>query len=348
MYSAEYWQQIEQVASESDSYTSLFGKTIVVTGATGLVCSSVVDLLMVLNRTRKANIKIVIAGRSEEKVKLFFDQHSNADNLTYAFFDATKPDPIEFGTPVDLIIHGASNATPSEFAAHPVDTILANVLGLNRLLSAAVQSTVERLLYVSSSEVYGSNTSADPYSETDYGPVDILNTRAAYPLSKQTGEALCIAYGVEHDLDTVIARPGHIYGPLINKKDNRASAQFARKVKEGADIVLKSDGRQLRSYCHALDCASAILAILSSGERGNAYNISNPKSICTISELASAIATAGEVDVVYETPTQDEKRVFNMMDNSSLNSTKLEALGWTPHFDLASGVRNMLDEFNEV
>lgn len=348
MYSEAYWQQIEEVASSSSGFSSFFGKTIVITGATGLVCSSVVDLLLVLNRTQNANIKIVIAGRSAEKVRAFFGGHRNSHDLHFTYFDAAKMDPVHFDTSVDLIIHAASNATPSEFATHPIDTIMANVLGLNRLLSAAVNAGVERLLYVSSSEVYGSNKTSDPYRESDYGPIDILNSRAAYPLAKQTGEALCIAYGVEHDLNTVIARPGHIYGPLINRSDNRASAQFVRKVRQNENIVLKSDGSQLRSYCHALDCASAILAILSSGAVGNAYNISNPNSICTISALASAIAVEGGVRVVYETPTNDEKRVFNMMDNSSLNSTKLEGLGWKPYFDLESGVRNMIDEFNEV
>jgi nucleoside-diphosphate-sugar epimerase len=348
MYSDDYWQQIEAIALANESYKSLFGKTILVTGATGLVCSSVVDLLLALNRLKGANISIVIAARSEARVKSYFGKHSNADDLSFSFFDATKTDGMTFDRQIDFIIHAASNATPSEFSAHPVDTILANVLGLNHLLSAAVESSVERVLYVSSSEVYGSNKTGEPYLENDYGPIDILNSRAAYPLSKQTGEALCIAYGAEHNLDTVIARPGHIYGPLVNKNDNRASAQFTRKARDSADIVLKSDGKQLRSYCHALDCASAMLSILTSGLRDNAYNISNPNSICTISELAAAIAKEGKVNVVYEAPTQGEKKVFNMMDNSSLNSTKLEGLGWKSYFDLQSGVKNMLDEFCEL
>lgn len=347
MYSDSYWKQIEEIALANATYESLSGKTILVTGATGLVCSSVVDLLLVLNRVKAARIKIVVAARSEARVKAYFGHHSNADDLSFSFFDATKTDALAFGGPIDLIIHGASNATPSEFAAHPIDTILANVLGLNRLLSAAVESSAERVLYVSSSEVYGSNNTGEPYLETDYGPIDILNNRAAYPLSKQTGESLCISYGMEHDLNTVIARPGHIYGPVVSKSDNRASAQFTRKAKDRSDIVLKSDGKQLRSYCHALDCASAMLSILTSGLRDNAYNISNPNSICTISELATTIAKEGKVNVVYEAPTQGEKMVFNMMDNSSLNATKLEGLGWKPYFDLQSGVKNMLDEFCE-
>jgi len=348
MYSDTYWQQIEQVATSNESYEALFGKTVLITGATGLVCSSVVDLLLVLNKVKNADIKVVIAGRSEAKVGAFFAHHANRDALSFTPFDATDTSVAPFRGSIDYVIHAASNATPSEFAAHPIDTILANVLGLNNLLSAALKSSVKRVLYVSSSEVYGSNKTGDPYLETDYGPIDVLNSRAAYPLSKQTGESLCISYGVEHDLDTVIVRPGHIYGPLVNKYDNRASAQFARMVKSGSDIVLKSDGKQLRSYCHALDCASAMLTVLVAGESGNAYNISNPHSICTISELAAEIAKAGNVKVVFEAPTDGEKRVFNMMDNSSLNSTKLEGLGWTPCFDLESGINNMPEDFNEI
>lgn len=345
MYSDTYWRQIEKVALANESYQALFGKTVLITGATGLVCSSVVDLLLVLNKVKDADIKVVIAGRSEEKVGTFFAHHPNRDALSFTYFDATETIVAPFSGAIDYVIHAASNATPSEFAAHPIDTILANVLGLNNLLSAAVKSGVNRVLYVSSSEVYGSNKTGNPYLETDYGPIDVLSTRSAYPLSKKTGESLCISYGFEHDLDTVIVRLGHIYGPLVNKYDNRVSAQFARMVKGGSNIVLKSDGKQLRSYCHALDCASAMLSILVSGEKGNAYNISNPHSICTISQLAAAIAKNAGVEVVFEMPTDGEKRVFNMMDNSSLNSAKLEALGWKPSFDLESGISNMLDEF---
>lgn len=348
MYSRDYWRQIEEVALTNKNYECLFDKTILITGATGLVCSSIVDLLLVLNRLQNANIKIIIAGRSEAKVKSFFGHHTDQSDLSFTFFDAVTKNQFPISSSVDFIIYGASNATPSAFATHPVETILANVLGLNTVLEAASLSSVKRVLYVSSSEVYGSNNSSEPYSETDYGAIDILNSRAPYPLSKQTGESLCISYGVEHNLDTVIARPGHIYGPLVNKYDNRASAQFTRKVKEGSDIILKSDGKQLRSYCHAMDCASAMLSILTSGQRDNAYNISNPNSICTISELAAAAAKIGGVRVDFQAPTHKEKNVFNLMDNSSLNSAKLETLGWKPYFNLEDGVKNMLDEFTEI
>lgn len=116
--------------------------------------------------------------------------------------------------------------------------------------------------------------------------MDILNQRASYPSAKRASETLCIAYGIEYGVDTVIVRPGHIYGPSITESDSRASAQFTRNVVAGKDIVMKSAGTQVRSYCYTLDCASAVLTVLLNGQTGNAYNISNKNSICTISDIA--------------------------------------------------------------
>lgn len=121
-------------------------------------------------------------------------------------------------------------------------------------------SQKKRLLYVSSSEVYGNKTGNQPYKEKDYGYVDILNQRACYPSAKRAAETLCTAYGQEYGLDTVIVRPGHIYGPTITETDSRASAQFTQNAIEGEDIVMKSAGMQMRSYCYVLDCAYPILA----------------------------------------------------------------------------------------
>ncbi|MGY3568462.1 NAD-dependent epimerase/dehydratase family protein [Vibrio paucivorans] len=346
-YSDSYWNDVGKAATSIPSLDSLSNKSILITGATGLVCSSVVDLLLHLNRTQKANINIIIAGRSKQGAMYRFEESFEKDELSFVHYDATSSEAILLESKIDYLIHGASNATPSVFASQPVETILANVLGLDVVLKTALMAEASRVLYVSSSEVYGAKDSNEPYSETDYGVVDVLNQRAAYPLSKRTGESLCIAYGQQYDLDTVIVRPGHIYGPIIQKSDNRASAQFARKAKRGESIVMKSAGMQLRSYCHALDCASAMLAVLISGERGNAYNISNSNSICTISELAAAIAKEAKVSVVYENPSDTEKGSYNLMENSSLRSQKLEALGWSPLFSLESGVKNMLEELQE-
>ena len=105
---------------------------------------------------------------------------------------------------------------------------------------------------------------------------------------------------------------------------------------------MKSAGLQLRSYCYTLDCASAILTVLIKGESGEAYNISNSQSVVTIRELAECMAKTAGVKVVFEQASDQELKSYNMMDNSSLNSEKLEVLGWKGCFNLKEGIESTL------
>lgn len=322
----------------------LHGTRILVTGATGLICSSVVDLLLLLNREQDAGITVYVAGRSEQDaVDRFAGGSSDAGGVVFVPYDATSSEPIEVGAELDYIIHGASNANPAAYMKLPVETMLANIVGLSAMFDLARATSAGRLLYISSSEVYGQKEGNLPFGENDFGYLDILNQRAGYPSSKRAGESLCVAYGMEYDIDSVIVRPGHIYGPAIRSSDNRVSAEITRRAVAGEDIVLKSPGEQLRSHCYSLDCASAILTVLLDGERANAYNISNPHSLSTIRELAEAVARAGGVQLVFDLPVGADTVTHNLMANSSLASDKLEALGWTPAFDLEHGVDRMMD-----
>lgn len=341
-YTSDYWDDVGLSLSSIPGVHELFGTSILVTGATGMICSSVVDILLYLNRQKNAGIQILVAGRNEQKAAQRFEGFTQNDGLFFVPYDATAATEIKIDGNVDYVIHGASNANPAIYMKEPVETILANIIGLSAMLRLAETKKAHRLLYVSSSEVYGKKEDSRPYGENDYGYLDILNQRAGYPSSKRTGESLCVAYGMEYGVDSVMVRPGHIYGPTIQDSDNRASAQFTRDAVAGIDIVMKSKGEQLRSYCHSLDCASAMLTVLLRGEKGNAYNISNPDSICTISDIAHAIGAAAGVKVLFDLPTQLEQKSYNLMDNSSLTSQKLESLGWTPRFDLEYGVGRMI------
>jgi nucleoside-diphosphate-sugar epimerase len=309
-----------------------------------MICSAVAEVLLYLNREKSANIQIILAGRDKDRTKKRFYCFEEEKDYVFIQYDATSDNPQNIKA--DYIIHGASNADPSKFAKEPVETMLANIIGLNILLKSATSNNAKRLLYISSSEVYGRKEEKRPYKEEDYGFVDILNPRASYPSSKRAAETLCAAYSAEYGLDTVIVRPGHIYGPTITDSDSRASAQFTRKAKAGEDIVMKSAGSQLRSYCHTLDCASAIITILINGKKGEAYNISNPNSIVTIREMAEALAKAGNVNIVFENPSDIELNSYNLMDNSSLKSEKLEQLGWRAVYSITEGAQKTLKYFN--
>ena len=110
--------------------------------------------------------------------------------------------------------------------------------------------------------------------------------------------------------------------------DNRVSSAWAYAVARGENIVMKSDGSQLRSYCYCLDCASALLKILIRGENVHAYNISNPESIISIKEMAEFLVKSASVKLIREEANEEERKGFNPMSNSSLDSSSLQALGW--------------------
>lgn len=111
--------------------------------------------------------------------------------------------------------------------------------------------------------------------------------------------------------------------------------------------MLKSDGKQIRSYCYSMDCASAILSVLTSGMDGEAYNISNKDSIINIREMAEYLAEAGGVDLIFDIPSNTEAAAFNPMDNSSLDSTKLEGLGWKGVFSAKDGLEHTVRVLKE-
>lgn len=347
MGNVSYWTDLGVAVESIPDARELHGARILVTGATGMICSSVVDLLLFMNHEFDAGITVFVAGRSERGAAERFRGFTEDDGLVFVPYDATSNDEVAFAGDIDYIIHGASNANPTLYMQQPVETMLANLLGLSTMFDLARRASARRLLYISSSEVYGQKEGTNPFSEGDFGYLDILNERAGYPSSKRAGESLCVAYGMEYEIDSVIVRPGHIYGPSIRNSDNRASAQFTRMALAGDDVVLMSRGSQLRSYCYSLDCASAILAVLIRGERANAYNISNPNSICSISEIAEAIAEAAGVQATYDIPADAAAVTHNLMDNSSLASDKLEALGWAPAFDLERGVTRMIAALKE-
>ena len=344
-YSQDYWKDVSSVIENISNVKQIFGKTMLITGATGMVCSSVIDVIAWMNHHRDARIHLMLAGRNKEKIASRFRDVLSQGEYQFIEYDATKDQQLSLR--VDYIIHGASNANPAIYAREPVETLLGNIVGLNTVLDVAKNNPRSRLLYISSSEVYGNRTDGSnrPYSEDDYGFVDILNPRACYPNGKRTAETLCSSYGQEYSVDFVTVRLGHIYGPSITKVDTRASASFTRDVAAGHDIVMKSAGNQLRSYCYTLDCASAILTVLLNGSTGNAYNISNKDSIVSIRDMAEALAKAGGVKVIFNNPSDEEKKSYNLMSNSFLNAEKIEKLGWIAKYDLVEGVKRTLRDY---
>lgn len=291
-------------------------KNVLVTGASGLIGSCLVKRLRATGRY-------------------------NVYEGTREWCDVTKP--IESDVQFHYIIHAASNAAPNAFAETPVDVMKSNLLGVMNLMDYGIAHGMERFLYVSTGEVYGEGDGRE-FTEDYQGFVDINSPRSCYPSSKRASETLCAAYAKQYGVDYVIARPCHVYGPGFTKKDNRVYAQFIRNVLRSEDIVMKSTGEQMRSWCYVEDCVNALLLILEKGRNGEAYNIADNTSNISIRELAEMIAGIAGRKVVIDVPSDAEKSGYNPVTKSVFSVEKLKALGWT----IEGTMREKMEETIEV
>ena len=326
----------------NDLFIKLRGKKILISGASGLIASAFIDMVFA-QMDPDAPTVVYALSRDELYARERFKQIWFHPAFKYLKHNIVSP--ISIDGPIDYIIHAASNASPAKYALDPVGTIQTNIYGTENLLRLARDKSA-RLLYISSGEVYGSNNK-NAMSEDDYGYIDLSSSRSCYPEGKRVSEVLCMSYMSQYNVDVVIARPCHVYGADICR-DNRAVAEFLRCAKEHRDIVLKSDGKQVRSYCYVEDCATAILYVLLRGKRGEAYNISNKNSIVSIRDLAQKIASVASVSVVCGDASSIEQKGYSQIQRAVLNSSKLEALGWSPHYALDNAIDRIISLWNNV
>lgn len=311
-------------------------RSAVVTGATGLIGAALIRRMLATKR-----MNVIAASRNHEALTRMLPA-----SVSRVAYDACKPVAFDFSA--DVIIHAASASSPELFVQKPVETMMANVFGVKELLEYAMRVKAKKVIYVSSSEVYGKATPRkDGFREEDYGFVDVLDVRSSYPMGKRAAETLCLSYAKEYGVDVSIVRPGHIYGPTASPKDRRVSSAFAWQAARGEPIVMKSTGSSLRSYTHCDDCASAIMTVVENGLPGGAYNIANRAGVCTISQMAKIMADEGGVELKFDNASEADFIAFNPMDNSCLDPAKLEALGWRGTIGYEEGFRRTVRSLRE-
>lgn len=310
------------------------GKTILITGGTGMIGKWMIDYLL-----DHVACRIIVTGRSEAKFKERFPDR----DLAFVKWDIAHDHIPAIDCPVDFIIHLASNTHPVAYATDPVSTIVMNVNAAKELLDFAVEKQITRFVYASSVEIYGQNRGDVTKFTEDYcGYIDCNTLRAGYPESKRCGEALCQAYIKQYDIDVVIPRIARVYGPTLLKTDTKALSQFISNALAGKDIVLKSEGRQHFSYLHVDDAVSGILTVMQKGRKGEAYNIADDGSDITLRDLATLIARQCGRRVIFDIPSSAELAGYSTATMARLDASKLRDLGWRARYDIEEGIANTL------
>lgn len=317
-----YREDVKECAMSTLPWERMAGCNVLVTGATGLLGSCLVEVLM---QCPCQDLHVYAAGRNEERARHLFRDCVDSPRFHLLKYDVTQP--LESEVLFHYIIHAASNASPSFFAKNPVEVMKANLIGTANLLDYGIAHDLRRFLYVSTGEIYGEGDGT-PFTEDYSGYVNTMSARSCYPSSKRAAETLCAAYVAEYGMDIVVARPSHTYGPHFTESDNRVYAQFIRNVLNGEDIVMKSDGAQYRSWCYVVDCVKGLLYVLLKGKTGEAYNVADTYSNISIRQLAEMVAEIGGSKVVLDLPSDTERKGYNPVTKSVFSTEKLESLGW--------------------
>lgn len=348
MESNIYREDIEYVASLELPWEKLKDKCILITGASGLIGSFLIDVLMHKNSSG-LNCLVYAIGRNLKKAQKRFSGYWNSPLFQFIAHDINEPLKLEEVVCVNYVVHLASNTHPVAYATDPIGTVTANIIGTNNLLEFAVDHKAERFAFASSNEIYGENRGdVELFDELYCGYINSNTLRAGYPESKRCGEALCQAYKKQKSLDIVIPRFTRSYGPTMLKSDTKAISQFIKKAVEGNNIVLKSEGTQYYSYTYVADAVSGFLTVLLCGTNGEAYNIADESSDIMLKDLAKIIAEFAGKEVVFELPDEMEKAGYSKATKARLDSSKLQRLGWTARYDIKQGIVRTMAMLTEI
>lgn len=332
-------EDIEILAKKLNSLKSFENKTVLVTGASGLLGSQAVKAFLCCNRIYNTNIKVVAFCRNAQNAQKAFGDLICRNNFKIVFGDITEP--LNFDGHIDFIMHAAGvTGNSKNHVVHPTVTINTAVLGTHNVLELAKKSKISGMVYFSSWEIYGiTDSEKDCIYENDYGYMDIMEVRRCHGESKRLCENMCLAYSSEFGVPVSIGRIPLTFGPGVRKTDNRVFAQFARSIINKQDIVLKTTGETLRNHCYTRDALWALVLIMVNGARGEAYNIVNPDTAMSIIDMAKMVANLFEDSKVNVRVELDDpaKYGYNPKLICLLNSDKLQQLDWKPEV----GIKDM-------
>jgi nucleoside-diphosphate-sugar epimerase len=305
------------------------GKSIMITGATGIVGYNLIKIFDDL--ITKQSLKIKIFAIHKQPLPFFMKSFENRVNFIQGDIvklvnDGTLPD-------ADFIIHGAGYGQPEKFMNDPYLTIEINTFVTNYLL----RKTGEKFIFLSSSEIY-SGTNKEESLENEVGFTNTDHPRAPYIEGKRLGETLTLLANNELDITSTVARLSLAYGPGVKINDSRVLNQLIYRGLVNKKIELRDSGESIRNYLYITD-AVYILTKLLLESKGGIFNVGG-KSEVSIKELGKIIAEILQVELTYPQNSFDHispKRV-------KLNMTKTqETVGTVNFLEIEKGLLSTIE-----
>lgn len=304
-------------------------KTILITGATGLVGSLLCKSLLWANEVYKTNIHVIAVARNANKVTQILNGYLST-KLSIAPFDLSSDERL-IAYDIDFIVHAASITSSNMMITNPIQVIDTSLNGTRNMLELALTNSA-RMVYISSMEFYGTLPDGEIADESKLGYLNLSSVRSCYPESKRMCECLCNAFASQNGVQVCSARLAQTFGAGVLETENRAFMQFARCALTNDDIVLKTSGQSEGNYVNSVDAISALLLLLSQGHSGEAYNIADENSHMKIREVASlAINTIGDGKSKIVIDIDESNSAGYAPDvHLKLSSSKIRKLGWNP------------------
>lgn len=337
-----FLEDVQSSVNYLGDLSSFYGKTIGITGATGLIGRNLVYTFHYMNLIRKANIKVVLFVRNEKKALSLFRGFSN--NIEIIHCDLSEK--IQYKKKIDYIIHTAADTRSIDMVEHPLEVIESIYNVTKNVLDLCVSTNVQRFIYLSSMEVYGNTSKNDGLiSESFLGRININSIRSCYPEAKRLSEILVRAYSNKFKFKSIILRPTQTFGAGVSLDDKRVFAQFAVEALKSKKIILNTEGKTIRSYLYLSDLTDAILQVIqfSADKMTTVFNVSNENATLSIYDMAKTIASMVEGCEININNSQHGNYGYAPTLQMKLSSKKLRShTGWKPNVDFMTMVSRLI------
>ena len=329
--------------SEMIDWNRFAGRTVMITGATGLIGRLLTDVFLYRNRVCGDGIRLLLPVRNKAKAERLY-QGSIGPELEIILTELSQLHTCERAA--NYVIHCAAPTQSAFFVEHPAEAMAAIWDGTRAVLEYARKQRCSGIVCLSSMEVFGQN-SKEILAEEDLGALSLSSVRSSYPQTKRTAELLCFAYCAEYGLPVKTARLAQTFGPGVLEDDGRVFMQFCGTILDGTDIVLQTTGETVSNYCYTTDAVLGILKVLLDGENGGVYSLVNDDAPTTIRDIAQWLIDThgnGTQTLRFDLSKQGKYAVTN---RSRISNAKARSIGWEPRYSVKMGYERLLQYLKE-